>query len=429
VAAYLVVLLRMSGSQWRELGIAACIFALGYTLVNELIQRRIERSVMHALDEEELGVLAPADLRGGFSAIVDLPRRMFLLANLSWLLAAVAIPLWMRLRLSEVGGFMTLVIAVAAVTGGFISSILVYFTIKRVSAPLREAWATEIPDPDERAALVSRVPLAAKIGVATCAVVSVTVLLAVLLSYAEVILSVEMHAARMQRNYLERLLDQRAHPGSLDLSQARTEARELGIADDVVLLDTASETIVVGSSVALSSLERRYIASAKEVLDSRYMDSDRVFAWVPLDDGRMLVAVAPAGTLASGPGGSRKRFASLLGFALGVALICSWMLASDVSRASEGIRQQAERLASGDPRTNSATWPVLSAAWPDHCAPWSAASPRRPSGQTLPPPRSERSAKASSPQRATRFKVSSELRPPWLRSIDRYPTLPSQPSH
>jgi methyl-accepting chemotaxis protein len=283
-----------------------------------------------------------------------LPVRMFALANLSWWLAGVSVPLCMSLRLGGLGRFFGFVIGAAAVTGGFVSSLLVFFVVKRLTAGLRDAWAARIGDPEERAALVLRIPLAAKLGVGTCAIVVVTVFFTVLLAYTESARPVERYATSVQQRLLQHELAglARAEDPAPALEETRALLRDLGVAGEILIVSRRDAAVLDGPAEALDAAELRLVARAEGGGDSGAIDSDHVFAWVPLDADRAVVAVLPRGVLAHGLSPARARFAGLFVFVMVVALGGSWLLSADVSRAIESLRSQADRIASGDLRSS-----------------------------------------------------------------------------
>ena len=91
------------------------------------------------------------------------------------------------------------------VGGGFAAGIFLLFINKIVSAPVREALAQEIEDPDQRASLVRRVPIRRKLLFGVTGVSIVADPLAVLLFQAEATDSLEEFAIGWQRDVLDTL--------------------------------------------------------------------------------------------------------------------------------------------------------------------------------------------------------------------------------
>ena len=356
VSLYLFALLQLDRAQWREFWIGIALFTLAYTVLNEGIQRRIEGPVARFLEARRRGAARPEELRPAFAALVDLPVRMFLLAMSSWCLAGALVPLWIHLR-AGMPAFSAFVLWVASVTGGFVSCIFVYFVLKRWTEPQRDAWAAEIGDPDVRASLVRHIPLAAKLGVSTCALVAVSVFFAVLLAYSQASRPVEVHATRVQARYLERIADRIDGADDPSLELARRDLRELGIAAELLVVDRRIGDVIHGDPDTLSAAERGFVVQGPPgVGDSTALDSAHAFAWAPLDHtpDLLLVAVTPGEELTASLSGATSAFAALFASTLAVAAICAFLLAGDVSRATRRLQRQAERIASGDLRAGDA---------------------------------------------------------------------------
>jgi methyl-accepting chemotaxis protein len=356
VALYLTAILRLDAWHWREFWIAIAVVAGAYMLLNELVQRRIEGPVVRRLEAVRSGSARPEDLPAAFEALMDLPLRMFLLSVLSWNLGGILIPLWMHLRLGDLSAFSGFAIWVAAITGGFVSCIFGFFALKRLTEPLRDAWATELGNPELRDSLVRRLPLAAKLGLATCAVVGVSVLFAVLLAYAQAARPVELHATQLQQRYLARLAPEIAGPGDPALEHARGEVRALGVAAELLVFDSSAGRVLDGPADLLSPGEGRQLAHPAAALgDSHALDSPNVFSWARLEraPGLLLVAVTPKHELTADLLHVGGTLALLLAVALGIAGVSAFLLAGDVSRATRRLGEQAERIARGDLRVQT----------------------------------------------------------------------------
>jgi methyl-accepting chemotaxis protein len=141
-----------------------------------------------------------------------------------------------------------------------------------------------------------------------------------------------------------------AEGGAPALEHARSEARRLGIADDLLLLDGAGREVRSGGR---EQLLRSELALLRELGvgagDSRSFDSPHVFAWLRTPAG-VLVATSSGDDLRSEMADTRNVFALLLLVSTGMAGALAWLLAQDVSRATEALRGEAERLSSGDLR-------------------------------------------------------------------------------
>jgi methyl-accepting chemotaxis protein len=84
--------------------------------------------------------------------------------------------------------------------------------------------------------------------------------------------------------------------------------------------------------------------------DSAGMRGAFVFSWRALPDKRILLALSPAERTQLDHSALWTVFALLLLVSTTVAALLAWMLAHEVSRATEALRAEAERMSSGDLR-------------------------------------------------------------------------------
>ena len=237
----------------------------------------------------------------------------------------------------------------AAASGGFVMCVFHYFMVKRLTEPLRNALAGEIGDPGVRGRLVLRVPLGRKLCVSLTGVMLVTVLFVIQLAQARAADPIETHANDLHRRFLEGVAGALAADPAVGLAAARAEARRLGIADDLLLLDVLGEARAEGVA-ALSAGELALVRETSAASgDSRDFDSPTVFTWLRTPAG-MLVAVSAWGPLRGDVTSMRIELAGLLVGAVLLTASLAWLLAQDVSRATEALRGEAERLSSGDLR-------------------------------------------------------------------------------
>ena len=111
VVLYLVALLQLTAEQWREFLVAGVILAGVSALVEIWMQCRLEGAVVACIDAQAEGTVDQGHFRRGFEAVMDLPRRMFLATQVSWVIAAIAVPGWMMLRLDDFSGIQPRLIA------------------------------------------------------------------------------------------------------------------------------------------------------------------------------------------------------------------------------------------------------------------------------------------------------------------------------
>ena len=163
---------------------------------------------------------------------------------------------------------------------------------------------------------------------------------------------VEAHAAFVQARFLEDAAERFEWYGTPMLVGARAEGKRLGIAVEILLFDPQEMQVLDGErEILLPGELRRMMESGIEAGNSTSFDSPHVLTWKQLpDDGRVLVAVSAMESLMGEVADSRFVFAVLLVAAVALSLGLAYLLAGDVSRATEALRGEAERLASGDLR-------------------------------------------------------------------------------
>jgi methyl-accepting chemotaxis protein len=351
VVFYLFALLQLTPEQWRELFLAGGIFAAVCVLAEIWLQCRFEGAVVACIDAQAEGAVEQEDLRRGFAAVMDLPRRMFFAAQLSWIGAGIAAPAWMMLRLDDFSGIQPRLIAVVAVMGGLVTGIYLFFVSKRFLAPLRDSWARQLGDAAEREGLIRRFSLSRKLGIAVSGVMVSTVFATALLSYSLAFRPIEAYSARVQGGYVGRMAERVVGPRDPLLELVKQDLDELGIGGHLLVVDLTSGKIVSGPPGALTASELRWIAHSESATGtSLEIDSDNSFAWARVEDDETLalVAVTPRDRLIGDLGRVQLTFALLLLVAFAIALVAAFLMAGDVSRTTEWLRREAERIASGD---------------------------------------------------------------------------------
>ena len=351
VVLYLFALLQLTAEQWREFLVAGVIFAGVSALAEIWMQRRFDRAVVACIDAQVGDAVHQGHFRSGFEAVMDLPRRMFLATQVSWVLAAITVPGWMMLRLDDFSGIQPRLIAIVAVMGGLVTGIFLFFALKRFVEPLRDSWAWQLGDVAERQGLIRRLSLSRKLGIAVSGVMVSTVLATALFSYSLAFRPIEAYSTRVQSGYLVRMAERVVGPLDPLLNLAKDDLDELGIAGQLLIVDLPSGKIVDGPPEALTASELRWIAASEEATGtSLEIDSDNSFAWSQIEDDEnlALVAVTPRDLLIGDLGRVQLAFGLLLLVTFAIALIAAFLMAGDVSRTTEWLRQEAERIASGD---------------------------------------------------------------------------------
>ena len=350
IAAYLFALLRLTREQWIEFSwIVAGLFPLLFIAVT-LTHRRHWLPIVRCLDLRRTRPLERDELEAGFAAASNLAVRMLITGGAWWLLGGLVVAVFMRMRFDVIGwrGFTTMV--AAAASGGFVMCVFHYFMVKRLTEPMRNALASEIGDPLVRARLVLRVPLNRKLWVSLTGVMLVTVAFVIQLAQVRSADPIEAHANELHRRFLEGVAVALAADPVAGLAAARAEARRLGIADDLLLVDAAGERVLAGDPGRLAAGELAMLRESDLASgDSRRFDSPTVFTWVGTPAG-VVVAVSAWEPLRGDVTSARSEFAGLLVGAVLLTGSLAWLLSQDVSRATAALRGEAERLASGDLR-------------------------------------------------------------------------------
>jgi len=351
VVLYLVALLQLTTEQWREFLVAGVIFATLAGLAEIWLLCRFDRDVVACIDAQAGGAVQQVHFRRGFEAVMDLPRRMFFATQVGWAVVAITVPGWMVLRLDDFSGIQPWLITLTAVMGGLVTGIFAFFALKRFLAPLRDSWARELGDAAERQGLTRRLSLSRKLGIAVSGVMVSSVFAAALLSYSLAFRPIEAYSSRVQSGYVARMAQRVFGPDDPIVDLAKEDLDELGIAGQLLIVDLQRGKIVSGPPEALTASELHWIAASEEGTgNSLEIDSENSFAWSQLEDDESLalVAVTPRGHLIGDIGRVQLVFGLLVLLAFGIALIAAYLMAGDVSRTTDWLRQEAERIASGD---------------------------------------------------------------------------------
>jgi methyl-accepting chemotaxis protein len=235
--------------------------------------------------------------------------------------------------------------------GGLVTGIFVFFAVKRFVAPLRDAWAWQLSDSAERKGLIRRLSLSRKLGIAVSGLMVSTVFATALLSYSLAFRPIEAYSTRVQRGYVTRMAERLSGPQDPIVDRVREDLEELGIAGQLLVVDISRQQIIHGSPEALTATELRWIGASEEAIGtSLEIDSENSFAWSRIEDDESfaLVAVTPRELLVGDLGRVQLAFGLLLLVAFAIALLGAFLMADDVSRTTEWLREEAERVASGD---------------------------------------------------------------------------------
>ena len=348
VTLYLSAVMQLGSEGWWAFGIATAVAAVMLTPLGQFASRRMDAPIARTLDREQAGLQTHDDVVAGYRAATRLPLRGMCWYFSNWVIAAVLIPPLMALRLGSLSYFAITCIAIASLSGGLAAAPFVFYTLKALVRPIVRHWA-EALSVEERAEHGARLPLRHKLRFPIAAVSAATVAFMCLLAYSLASWPVEAQDLHVKDAYLGYASDQivAAGPGSIDL--LRDTARGFRVAEDLLLLEGGTGTVLSGT-VPLAPQEVEWVLSSPAAGDSRSFDSDHSFAWrtVPDGTGNVLVALTPRGSFASALDGAWMIFAFVFIGAMGFGLGTARLLVRDVTAASEGIRDQAEAIASGD---------------------------------------------------------------------------------
>jgi methyl-accepting chemotaxis protein len=282
-----------------------------------------------------------------FSRAIDLPRRAAMVGAVGWVAPVVVIAGAMELRFPQWSGFESGVLLASGVAAGFVAGSFMVFIVKRWTTPVRRALAEALPDPAERSTLVRPLGLRTKLMASVVGVTVVSALFCVLLAYATAVREIHEVAIHWERDLLEE-----ADPTRQGASASR-QVPSFDGALQVMELDLASADAESGLlEPHVFAHLRAKLAGGDSEGDSRGLPTESVFAWRRSSPGseRIAIAILPLAALPIDLPKMAFVFGLLLLVSTGVAMGLSWLLASDVSRAVEALRREAERLSSGDLR-------------------------------------------------------------------------------
>jgi hypothetical protein len=341
-SGYLLALLQLSSEEWRIFGaVVAVSFVLLATAVNA-VHRRLFAPVLASLDRR--GSMTPAECEEAYVGTLALPVRTFELGLVWWSLGGAVVAAgtgWLApgVRLFECG-----VMIAAATSAGGVTSLFNAFLVKRMCSPVRRWLCVRVPDPDRRDSLVPRLPLARKLRTSIAGVTLVMVLFTLFLAQVRARRPLEEQLTRIQQAFLAEVLSE-GDVGPVALEEASARARRLGLAEEIRVVSRSST-----QDRKLASDELRLLRESEGAGDSRFVDSPLVFAFAPLDEGRVLLASMSWEALAGEQGLSRVIFFALLLLSVGVSWALGAVLARDIGESTSALHAEADRIASGDLR-------------------------------------------------------------------------------
>jgi methyl-accepting chemotaxis protein len=303
-------------------------------------------ALLVALGRVMAPLLAPDCDRVAFAVVMNLPRKVAALVGIGWLAPAVAVALAMGLRFESWGSFESAVVILSGAATGFVCGTYLPFLVKRAAAPLRDELAGRIPNPDERRGLIRATSLSRKLTVSAVGVSVAPVVFGVLFAHSQSTRSLADLTARWQHEILA--LDPQ---GVAALGDPVGEGTSLGPFWVGVVDPTSSEPVPFDGEI-LSQLREQMSAGATRG-SVRARDGRSAVAWRRDADGRLRLAAASGDWLQASAGYSWTVIAGLLLLSSAIAAGLAHLLSSDVGRSARALRDEVERLESGDLRTGT----------------------------------------------------------------------------
>jgi methyl-accepting chemotaxis protein len=351
VGLYFAALIELPVAQWWGFAqIVLAVFLVIYVF-QDWFDRRVWEPIVTALEQREAGKVHPDCARAAFAATINLPARMQRIGPLWWVIGGFTVSNAMLLRYETFPAFTALTMFVGAVTCGIVVSTFSYYAFKRQVAPVRDALAWEIGDPEVREGLVVRRSLRSKLMVGITGVMTCTVLFCVF-AHQRSMQPVEAHVTRVQSRYLDEVVERYEWEGELALETSLRYAARMGLADALIVFDAETLEIIQGNPDVLQRDDLLLILEmGMEAGDSTGIDSRYVLTWRALaDEGHVIVAVSDWDGMWGEVRDNLIVFGVLVVGSAGLAILLALFLSSDVSNATERLRREAERLASGDLR-------------------------------------------------------------------------------
>jgi methyl-accepting chemotaxis protein len=351
ISLYLVALLRLSALEWqRFVSLVGVLFVVLFGLQAK-VHDRLWQPLKRCLDARIENRCDATLLREGYAAIASLPVQNFVWGNFWWLLGGVLVAVGMSFWCPGFRPFAGAVMVLASVSGGFLMAVIHYCVLKQRLAPLAARLAEELGDPVLRGSLQPRVPLFRKLAVVLAGVTFVTVLFAGLLANVQASRPLERRDAQQKAAFLERLVRAQQRGETQLLDAADGDAGALRIAERVVFFDPAQAGALAAALPQLSEGERTTLEQAGfERGTSEDVDSDHVFAWRRLGDGRVAVAVSDWTEVRGHAGASWWAFSLFMAVVVSLTLVTARLVAGDVASATGQLMADARRLESGDLR-------------------------------------------------------------------------------
>jgi len=354
--AYLWAMVDLSRAEWRAVGLAVLGYGLLVTVVIEPLRRRLFAPLGVYLERRAAGQASLQVRREAFRAVVALPGQQMRIAVLLWISAAVLLPflIWLQGRGGSDFGYRCLAMALTSLTGGVLSGTFISFGAKQLFTEIRETLAAEIPDPSERAQLVSRTSLTRKVQGIMVGSVVMTLGVSLTLAYARAGDSVD----RMALEWQSRVLTAIAAATSPEIDPE--QARQTLLPNPAVLpypTKFSSFALTGPAGAGRDGEVSRWretvapaVARGVRGGELRAEAGDELVSWRLASEDRILVARTEKGASRVGFGAFRGLLGFTLIFAVVISLGMAQVLSRDLRNAVSALAGEAERMALGDLR-------------------------------------------------------------------------------
>ena len=341
ILAYFAAVLDLGADGWRALAWSGASLCVAMSVVAQWMQRQTDRDIVFALDQLAAGAATRDDLIRAYRAARRLPAHGMRTQVVSYSIGAVIVPVWVKLAVPDISGFTLLVLTIGPLTGGAACIPFCMWAMQRFVEPTRDYLASLLTV-DERASDPAPSALAWKLAFPFVSAAVATVAFLTLLGYSVALEMLEAHDLRFKTEFLN---DARAaltvNPATL--RHLRGVARERGIAQALLHVDLAGEA-------RPTELTPRELAWVRDSTGgtSLGIDSGSSFAWVPLDERHALVAVSSLDGLLVSSVSPVGVVAGVLVAMIGLSLGVSLLVASGTRRVAVRLRDEAERVGTGD---------------------------------------------------------------------------------
>lgn len=358
VLTCLYTLLDLTAEQWWSLLTMIAVYTVVTTIPNMRYTKRLFDPVAAYLDRRMQGGELDDVKSDAFGTLMDLPRRTGLIGAASWVIPTVLIGIAMAIQFDQWRMNEFLVMLVAGVAAGFVAGSALLFISKMTLQPIRDALSTEIDDPAQRSALIRPLSIRTKLLVCVGGVAVVPVVIAVLMARAHATNGFENFTVVWQAAILDSLEIRAASKGfEGDVSAALEEQRLSGRIFPAPVEITVSNPAQWRDSMRPGQLDEQMVRHIESEIeageqrgDSKRFPASIVFAWRMLPDGSVLMAATPTSALQFEAAGDWFIYLALIMGAVGVALGLAYLIAHDIGSATRVLREEANRLASGDLR-------------------------------------------------------------------------------